>query len=82
MKNLENVFKQNINLAELNVYPKYKLVDGGERVMIEVVKDKFKSFGVHHISEEGILCDDLKTYIKWEMFSWLLNTVKNAWGDA
>jgi len=69
MKNLENVFKQNIDLSGLNVYPKYRLVQAGERVLIEVVKDKFKSFGVHHVSEEGILCDDLETYIKWEMFS-------------
>lgn len=63
------IFKNNIDLSKVNEYPKYKLIDGGQRVMIEVQKDKFKSFGVHHISEEGILCDDLETYIKWEMFS-------------
>ncbi len=69
MENLDKVFKQNIDISGLNVYPKYKLVDGGERVMIEIAHDKFKSFGVHHVSEEGILCNDLETYIKWEMFS-------------
>ena len=38
-------------------------------VQIEVVKDKFTSFKIHHISEEGLLCDDLETFIKWEEFS-------------
>lgn len=69
MKNLENVFANNINFKGVNVYPKYKLVDGGERVIIELSEEKFKGFNVHHVSEEGILCDDLETYIKWEMFS-------------
>lgn len=63
------IFKHNIDLSGVSTYPKYTLVQAGERVMVEVVKDKFKSFGVHHISEEGILCDDLETYIKWELFS-------------
>ena len=63
------IFKQNIDLSRGSTYPKYTLVQAGERVMVEVVKDKFESFGVHHISEEGILCDDLETYIKWELFS-------------
>lgn len=65
------IFKQNIDFSGVasSIYPKYKLINAGERVMIELAKDKFKSFGVHHISEEGILCDDLETYIKWEMFS-------------
>lgn len=63
------IFKHNIDLSRVSTYPKYTLVQAGERVMVEVVKDKFKSFGVHHISEEGILCDDLETYIKWELFS-------------
>ena len=63
------IFKSNIDLSGINTYPKYKLVDGGDTVLIEIVKDKFKSFKPHHISEEGILCDDLETFIKWEMFS-------------
>lgn len=65
------IFKQNIDFSGVSgsIYPKYKLIEGGQRVMMEVQKDKFKSFRVHHISEEGILCDDLETYIKWEMFS-------------
>ena len=69
---LSQAFKQNIDLSSVSpvsAYPKYKLIEGGQRVLIEIVKDKFKGFGVHHISEEGILCDDLETYIKWEMFS-------------
>lgn len=65
------IFKQNIDFSGISgsIYPKYKLVEAGERVIKEISKDKFKSFGVHHISEEGILCDDLETYIKWELFS-------------
>lgn len=65
------IFKQNIDFSGVSdsIYPKYKLIEAGERVMIELSKDKFKSFGVHHISDEGILCNDLETYIKWEMFS-------------
>ena len=65
------IFKQNIDFSGINssMYPKYTLVDGGSTILIEVAKNKFKSFGVHHISEEGILCDDLETYIKWELFS-------------
>ena len=65
------LFKQNIDFSGINssMYPKYTLVDGGSTILIEVVKNKFKSFNVHHISEEGILCDDLETYIKWGMFS-------------
>ena len=65
------IFKQNIDFSGMSgsIYPKYKLVEAGERVIKEISKDKFKSFGVHHISEEGILCDDLETYIKWELFS-------------
>lgn len=52
-----------------NIYPKYRLTNGGEVVVIDLDDKKSKSFGVHHISEEGILCDDLDTFIKWEMFS-------------
>ena len=65
------IFKQNVDFSGVSgsIYPKYKLIEGGQRVIMEVQKDKFKSFGVHHISEEGILCDDLETYIKWEIFS-------------
>ena len=65
------IFKQNIDLSGISssIYPKYRLVQGGEMVQIELVKDKFKGYGVHHISGEGILCDDLETFIKWEMFS-------------
>ena len=65
------IFKQNIDFSGVSdsIYPKYKLIEAGEIVMIELSKDKFKSFGVHHISDEGILCNDLETYIKWEMFS-------------
>lgn len=65
------IFKQNIDFSGISgsIYPKYKLINAGESVLIEVAKDKFKSFGSHHISEEGILCDDLETFVKWEMFS-------------
>ena len=66
-----SLFKQNIDFSGINNsnYPKYTLVSGGTTILKEVSKDKFESFGVHHISEEGILCDDLETYIKWELFS-------------
>jgi hypothetical protein len=36
---------------------------------VELNPDKFKSLKPHHIGPEGILCDDLETFIKWEMFS-------------
>ena len=52
-----------------NIYPKYRLINGGEVVVIDLDASKSKSFGVHHISEEGLLCDDLETFIEWEMFS-------------
>lgn len=52
-----------------NIYPKYKLIDGGERISVEVKEGKFIYMFNHHISEEGVLCDDLETFIKWEMFS-------------
>lgn len=66
-----SLFKQNIDFSKINnsIYPKYTLVSGGTTVLKEVSRDKFESFSVHHISEEGILCDDLETYIKWEMFT-------------
>lgn len=51
------------------IYPKYRLTNGGEVVVIDLDDNKSKSFGVHHMSEEGLLCDDLETFIKWEMFS-------------
>ena len=66
-----SIFKQNIDFSGVagSIYPKYKLIDGGQRVLVELSKDKFKGLGVHHVSEEGILCDDLETYVKWELFS-------------
>lgn len=65
------IFKQNIDFSGISdsIYPKYKLVNGGDTVMIELAKDKFKSFGAHHIGPDGVLCDDLETFVKWEMFS-------------
>lgn len=52
-----------------DIYPKYKLIEGGEKISIEVKKGKFKYLLNHHISEEGVLCDDIETFIKWEQFS-------------
>lgn len=63
------IFKQNIDLSGVVTYPKYKLVEGGEIVSIELDQDKFNHMKIHHMSEEGILCDDLETFVKWEMFS-------------
>jgi hypothetical protein len=60
---------QNINLENIKTYPVYRLVEGGERIIVELNPDKFKSLKPHHIGPEGILCDDLETFIKWEMFS-------------
>lgn len=54
---------------EKGVYPKYKLVDGGTTVQIEVKKDRSISYKIHHIGPDGVLCDDLETFVKWEMFS-------------
>ena len=66
---VQKLTKELFNCFGKTDYPKYKLVDGGNTVQIEVVKDKFTSFKIHHISEEGLLCDDLETFIKWEEFS-------------
>ena len=65
------IFKQNIDFSGISdsIYPKYKLVNGGDTVMIELAKDKFKSLASHHIGPDGVLCDDLETFVKWEMFS-------------
>lgn len=65
----DGLFKQNIDFSGVDMYPKYKLIEAGERVLVEVSKDKFKSFLAHHIGEEGVLCDDLETFISWGMFS-------------
>lgn len=66
-----NLFKQGIDLSSIksSIYPKYKLIEGGSRVLAELKEGKFKTLEIHHISEEGVLCNDLETYIKWEMFS-------------
>lgn len=50
-------------------YPVYKLLDGGDLVLIELQEGKFKKLKPHHIGPDGMLCDDLETFIKWEMFS-------------
>lgn len=60
---------QNINLENIKTYPIYRLVDGGETILIELEKNKFEHLKPHHIGPEGILCNDLETFIKWEMFS-------------
>lgn len=67
--NLSQKLTEAIFNCSLNLYPKYKLVDGGERIMIELAEGKFKSLGLHHISENGVLCDDMETFIEWEKFS-------------
>ncbi len=59
----------NINLTNVVTYPIFKLLDGGNRILIEISKDKFKSLGAHHVGPDGVLCDDLETFIKWDMFS-------------
>lgn len=50
-------------------YPVYKLLEGGDLVLIELSEGKFKRLKPHHIGPDGMLCDDLETFIKWEMFS-------------
>lgn len=50
-------------------YPVYRLIDGGERISVELEKDKFKFFIAQHMGPDGVLCNDLETFIKWEMFS-------------
>ena len=65
-------FKQSIDLSGIasSIYPKYKLINGGENIMIELKPDKFKYLNVHHIGPDGVLCnDEAETFIKWEMFS-------------
>jgi hypothetical protein len=55
--------------ADITIYPKYKLIDAGGTILIETSAGEFKSLGLHHMSEEGVLCNDLETFIKWEDFS-------------
>lgn len=61
--NLEGVIKGTTK------YPVYKLLDGGDIVLIELSEGKFKKLKPHHIGPDGMLCDDLETFIKWDMFS-------------
>ena len=37
--------------------------------MIEIAENKFKSLLAHHVSSDGLLCNDMETFIKWEEFS-------------
>lgn len=61
--NLEGIIKGTSN------YPIYKLLEGGELVLIELSENKFKRLKPHHVGPDGVLCDDLETFIKWDMFS-------------
>lgn len=68
---MEDINKETngINISGIAIYPNYKLVDGGNRVLVELSKDKFKSFSPHHVGPDGVLCDDLETFITWDRFS-------------
>ena len=43
---------------------KWELLNNNEKIFIEYVDGTYKLFKVYHIGDEGILCDDLETYIK------------------
>jgi hypothetical protein len=66
------IFKQSIDLSGISdsIYPKYKLINGGEVIQVQLNSDKYKSLYIQHIGPDGILCnDEAETFIKWEMFS-------------
>ena len=66
------IFKQSIDLSGISgsIYPKYKLINGGDIIQVEVKPDKYKSLYIQHIGPDGVLCnDEAETFIKWEMFS-------------
>lgn len=67
--NLTKKLAEAIFNADITVYPKYKLIDAGGTILIETSAGEFKSLGLQHMSEEGVLCNDLETFIKWEDFS-------------
>ena len=66
---VQKLTKELFNDCFKNNYPKYRLVDGGQSVMIEIAENKFKSLLTHHVSSDGLLCNDMETFIKWEEFS-------------
>lgn len=66
---VQKLTKELFNCFGKTDYPKYRLVDGGQSVMIEIAENKFKSLLTHHISPDGLLCNDMETFIKWEEFS-------------
>jgi len=43
----------------------FEVVDDGYRVFIEWEDGMWSSKKIYHIGEEGILCNDLKTYIEF-----------------
>lgn len=60
---------QKLEFPEIKTYPIYKLVNGGETIHQTNKDGSMKEYKVHHISETGIMCDDLETFIEWEKFS-------------
>ena len=66
---VQKLTEELFNCFEKTDYPKYRLVEGGQSVMIEIAENKFKPLSTHHISSEGLLCNDMETFIKWEEFS-------------
>ena len=66
---VQKLTKELFNCFEKTDYPKYRLVEGGQSVMIEIAENKFETLLTHHISSDGVLCNDMETFIKWEEFS-------------
>lgn len=46
--------------------PKYRIYN--DNIFIRIGEDKYKSLGIHNINEQGILCNDLETFITWDEF--------------
>lgn len=68
-ENLNQINLEGINIKPSKKYPIYRLLEGGDLVLIETHESKFKKLKPHHIGPDGMLCDDLETFIKWDMFS-------------
>lgn len=66
MKN-SNELTQKIDLVALKGQRKYSLIEGGKYVLINN-NGKYKKLGVHNLGPNGVLCDDLETFVEWEQF--------------
>lgn len=43
----------------------FELVDNNERVFIKWSDGKYTEEKVYHVGEDGVLCDDMETYLEY-----------------